>query len=432
MGLPSLVVCDDQGNIFETPEYLMTGMSLDQPVLPPEAELVALPNGSDLFRLPGRVALGYDVAKKRIVPVREYEGRQIEAVAAFLAPAYLQLHRAAFQKLPGASVLPLYSYTAVGWRKGEFAVCGARIDADIRQDLDRVNLRVVERNAGRMVKRRAGNRLVMHLVENCVRRYGCPAARNFVMRRWECPIPTSPACNCSCIGCISEQPSDSGVCASQERITFVPSPQEIVEVAVEHLETAPRAVISFGQGCEGEPLLVADVIEQSIREIRRKTDRGVINMNTNGSRPQAVERLCAAGLDSIRVSLNSAQRQYYDLYYRPRGYSFADVVESLRVVRRFERWSSINYFMFPGFTDHPQEIAGLRNLAADVKINMVQTRNLNMDPDWYIDSLGLSEIGRDAIGVFSWIAWARDQFPWIKLGYFNPPREEMKPDHFNF
>lgn len=343
-----------------------------------------------------------------------------------MAPAYLQLLRCAFHTPPDACRLPLYSYTAAGWSEAGFAVAGVRIDPDCRQDLDRVDLTAIERNAERTLRRFRGNRLVKHLVENCVHRYGCPAARNFVMGRWECPLPSSRACNSRCIACISDQRPGTGVNASQARIEFTPTVDEIVEVAVGHLEKAQRAVVSFGQGCEGEPLLVGGVIEQAIRETRKRCDQGIINLNTNGSLPQVIEKLCVAGLDSVRVSVNSAQEHYYDRYYRPQGYTFTDVVESLRIVRKFGKWSSMNYLMFPGFTDHPQEMAALFELLDKVKLDMIQTRNLNMDPEWYVSELGLSDPQGVSIGMSHWLRQIGSKFPQLVLGYFNPPREVVR------
>ncbi|HBT97093.1 MAG TPA: radical SAM protein, partial [Desulfobulbaceae bacterium] len=78
--------------------------------------------------------------------------------------------------------------------------------------------------------------MIQHLGKCCLT-YGCPAARNFFLGRFEAPLPTSPRCNARCLGCISLQ--ESGCCRStQERITFVPSPAEIAEIAVPHLRQA--------------------------------------------------------------------------------------------------------------------------------------------------------------------------------------------------
>lgn len=432
VNLPYLVVSDSEGNIFEIPGYYMAGMSLTTPLLPREEDLIPLPYGSNLYMMPQRAAIGYDPQRREFVEVKEHEGNPVFAVAGFMAPAYVQIYRSACRTLPGAPRLPLFSYTAVGWKDGQFYAAGRRIDPDVRQDLSMFNINFTENEARRMLQRYPQNRLAAHLINTCVLRYGCPAAQNFALGRWECPIPTSPGCNAACVGCISEQPDETKVRSTQDRLTFLPSVEEIVEFTVPHLENAPRPVVSFGQGCEGEPLLAGAVIAEAIREIRRRTPNGIININTNASKPRVVEELCKAGLDSIRVSLNSARKGYYEAYYKPRHYTFEDVVESLRVIRRYGRWASINYFVFPGFSDHPAEESALERLIEEVKINMIQARNLNIDPEWYIEELQLDELNGQAPGIPQWIERISGKFPWIKWGYFNPPQEEMQGAHFEF
>ncbi len=419
-GLPSLVVANEQGEVFEVPELKMVGQSVHSFHLPEERELIRIPYGSDLFVLENRVPLGYDPERGELVRLETYRGKRVLPVAAFMAPAHTWIYRAAYETLPNAPDLPLYAYTAVGWRNEAFWVAGVRVDDDVRQDPAQFNPREIERAAERMLVRYSNNRLVRHLVENCVRRYGCPAARNFVLERWECPVPTSPGCNANCVGCLSYQPPDS-FSPAQERIDFVPTVEEIVEFTVPHLEGAPNAVVSFGQGCEGEPLTVADVIEAAIREMRKRTEQGTINVNTNASDPEAVERLCKAGLDSIRVSLNSAQRSFYERYFRPLDYSFEDVLESIRVAKRHGCWVSLNYFVFPGFTDHPDEMAALFELVETYHVDMIQARNLNLDPEVTIRALQLQELDdSDSVGVLTWLDEVRARFPWVRIGYFNP------------
>ncbi|MBL7095839.1 radical SAM protein [candidate division KSB1 bacterium] len=417
---PYLVVSDGSGNIFEIPETYMVGMALNSYVLPERNDLIELPEGSDLFELPQRKPIGYNPDSKEFVEVQEYNGSPVFAAAAFMTPAYVQLYRSAYLSNSDAPILPLYAYTAVGWYEDKFYVTGKRIDHDPRQDFQNFNFDLIEKNAEKMLLRYPNNRLVNHLIKNCVLQYGCPAARNLVMNRWECPVPTSPSCNADCVGCISKQSESSGICSSQNRISFVPSVENIVEFTVPHLQNAPQAIISFGQGCEGEPLMVADIIEEAIKAIRKRTTKGKINLNTNASMPEKIERLFKAGLDSIRVSMNSAQKIFYDLYHKPINYTFEDVVESLKISHRFKRWSSLNYFVFPGFTDHVTEIAALEKLITETKVNMIQARNLNMDPEWYINVLGLSDLSDEFIGVRQWISLFQNKFPGIRFGYFNP------------
>ena len=269
------------------------------------------------------------------------------------------------------------------------------------------------------------NRLVKHLMENCCLTYNCPAARNLSLARWECPVPTSPACNANCIGCISFQPQEETIPSTQDRLTFKPSAEEIVEFTVPHLSSAPYPIVSFGQGCEGEPLLMWETIGAAIVEIRKHTARGSININTNGSKPDAVKALCEVGLNSIRVSTNSARKHIYEAYYRPNNYQFEDIVESLKVMRHYGGWSSINYFVFPGMTDSIEEYEALRKLIQETQLSMIQWRNFNIDPDWYLGKIGAADTG-ECMGIKQLQELIHEEFPEIKYGYFNPPMERMK------
>ena len=254
------------------------------------------------------------------------------------------------------------------------------------------------------------------------------AAVNFSMSRWECPVPTSPACNANCIGWISFQPEEEIIVSTQDRLTFKPTAAEIVEFTVPHLIEAPFPIVSFGQGCEGEPLLMWETIRESILEIRKHTNRGSININTNGSKPDAVKALCEAGLNSIRVSTNSARKHIYEPYYRPNNYRFEDIIESLKVVRSYGGWTSINYFVFPGMTDSVEEYEALRKLIIDTDLSMIQWRNFNIDPDWYMGKIGAHETG-EMLGVKQLMSLIREEFPQLKFGYFNPPMERIKGDY---
>jgi pyruvate-formate lyase-activating enzyme len=328
--------------------------------------------------------------------------------------------------LKGAPRLPLYCYAAAGWKNDTFYVAGNRIDRKSRHEIADDDLATIDKKAAAMLKAHPKNRLITHLMLNCVMRYRCPNACNLVLGRWECPIPVSNACNASCIGCISHQPKESGFPSSQHRLDFIPTVEEILEYAVEHLKKASNPIVSFGQGCEGEPLMQARLIEASIREIRRRTGRGIINLNTNGCFPSAIERLCEAGLNSMRVSLNSAQDSFYRAYYKPRGYCFDDVRESIKIAKRRGVWVSLNYLVFPGFTDHPSEINALNKLLRIGKCDMIQTRNLNIDPQWFSRAMRLPPAKGEPIGMPQWIDAMRASFPHVRLGYFNPTLATMK------
>jgi molybdenum cofactor biosynthesis enzyme MoaA len=171
-----------------------------------------------------------------------------------------------------------------------------------------------------------------------------------------------------------------------------------------------------------------ETIEKAIIEIRKHTDKGSININTNGSKPDAVKRLCEAGLNSIRVSTNSARREVYMPYYRPNNYEFEDIIESLKVVNSFGGWTSINYFVFPGMTDSIAEYEALRKLIKETNLKMIQWRNFNIDPDWYLGKIGATDTG-ECMGVQQLLQEIRNEFPDLKYGYFNPPMERIKGNY---
>lgn len=418
--VPTLVYCDESGNIRDFPHLLMTGMAHNQYQKPALADLIELPQGSELFTLPNRAPIGTDPNSDEpllFAEDPEHPGNKIQAVAAFMAPAHTALYSAAYQSENEAPLLPLFAYTAVGWYDGKFWVAGFRSDEEIRQDYRQFKQSKINRRTNHALQSNRDNRLIQHLGKCCLT-YHCPAARNYFLGRWEAPLPTSPACNARCLGCISLQPSQS--CPStQDRISFIPTVGELVEIAVPHLENAERPVVSFGQGCEGEPLLQADLLISTVREIRKKTTKGTVNLNTNASLPDVVQKLAESGLDSIRVSLNSAREIFYNRYYRPQNYGFSDVKDSLLSMKRAGKFVSINYFMLPGFTDSYEETESFIDLIDQTKPDFIQLRNLNIDPQWYLNVL-ISPEGFPYHGIRNWLEMIKKEFPYLQFGYFNP------------
>lgn len=206
-----------------------------------------------------------------------------------------------------------------------------------------------------------------------------------------------------------------------ERIRFVPTVDEVLEVALPHLEGAKDPIVSFGQGCEGEPLMQWRLLERSIGELRAKTDRGTINLNTNGSFPDRVAKLCDAGLDSLRVTLNSPHRENYNRYHKPKRYTFGRIVDSLIRAKEKGIFTSINLLVFPGFTDREEEVKGLIGLIKKTNLDLIQMRNLNIDPDFYLEAMGRGE----GIGISKMIDILKKEFPSLQFGYFNRTKEHF-------
>lgn len=416
---PVLVVADKKGKIYDFPVLKAAGMKRGCFFPLQESELIRMPYGSELFMLPDRAPLGYDPEAKRFTALDGYY-----AVASFISPGYVITHNSAYEEIGRPRMLPLFAYGAAAFYKGEFYVAAVRVDRERRQDLRLMDIETVKKNAKSYKKLFPRNRLIKHL-EGCALIYGCPAAKNFFLSRYEGPLPTSPYCNAECIGCISYQrPGECSV--TQPRIKFTPSAEEVAEAALYHIRNTKDPVVSYGQGCEGEPLLAEKVIEKSIKLIRRSTAKAVINMNTNASRPQAIARLFDSGLDSIRVSLNSAREHYYARYYKPKGYRYGDVIESIKIAKKKGGFVSINYLTMPGFTDSKGEFAALSRLIEKCDIDMIQWRNLNFDPLRYFKALGVSDGNSGLLGIREVIRRTKRMYPKVMMGYFNPSRARIR------
>ncbi len=420
------LVADKEGSFFDLEGYAAVGMAGSKlfPLL--EKETVNMPFGSENLYLPHRRPILYNTQTEGFEMLTENPyspGEPIYPVAAFNAPGYTITLVSAYAEEPEAEPLPLFSYGAVGWFRGRCRVAAIRADRERRQDARLMPQERILKGISKLREIMPTNRLRAHL-ETCALINGCPAAKNFFLGRCEAPLPTSTHCNARCWGCLSLQ-KGTGIPITQERIDFTPTPDEIAEVAIHHIKHTRRAVVSFGQGCEGEPLLAQGVIEPAIRLIRKATAQGTINMNTNGSLPAILERLFDAGLDAIRVSMNSAREFCYESYFRPRTYGFNNVLASIDLARRMERFVSINYLNMPGFTDTNTEFQALCSLLDNHPVDMIQWRNLNFDPVQYWHIMGCWGIRSEAMGMPVLLKKVRGAFPFLKFGYFNPPKEKF-------
>ena len=414
------MVADSKGNLFDHPELAMLAWDGESWRRPLDHELITLPKGSDVFVLPGRAPWAVDPETDEPVEVTGDETTgELQAVAAFVAPAYARLLHPAFATRPGAPDLTLYAYTAIGWLNGRLVVPALRIDADQRQDPYRFDLEEVQAGVSELRNALPKNLAIKH-VEHCALVYHCRAAQNFFLGRWEAPMPAASTCNAACVGCISDQ-SESTFSANHERIAIPAVAKDLIELAVLHLRRVPNGVVSFGQGCEGEPLMQPKVLEATVRGIRQQTSAGVVNLNSNASLPKVVARLADAGLDAIRISMNSAQEDLYTAYYRPRGYTLSHVLQSAKEMSQRGKYVSINWFVFPGVSDTWAEIEALSRFIEEGGVHLIQLRNLNIDPELYLKLLPETAVSQP-VGVIAAIHELRRRFPALRFGYFNPPR----------
>ncbi len=410
---PHALFADKDGKIYDHPDLLMLCRRGSQLTLPRPDELIPLPEESDLYLLPKRDALGLDPETGQMEAIED-----ATAVAGFVSPGYTLSASAAYRAHNDAPILPLFAYGAIGYANGKFWVTAKQVDTDRRQVFSSIPCERIDAGARNLMKKFPENRLVTHLAK-CALTYGCPAAKNFALGRFEAPLPTSRICNARCVGCISLQPEDSGFPSSQNRISFQPTAREICEIMLHHGSREKKPIYSFGQGCEGEPLTETKLLCKAITLFRSQGGRGTVNVNTNASLPGSIEPLAKAGLTSIRASINSARESYYNSYYRPASFTFADVKETIRQAKAHHLFVSLNYLFFPGINDTEDELAALIDFLQDTKADLIQMRNLSLDPEIYLSRLP-EEPQSPIMGLKNFMKRIRKNCPWIKFGYFNP------------
>jgi len=78
-------------------------------------------------------------------------------------------------------------------------------------------------------------------------------------------------------------------------------------------------------------------------------------------------------------------------------------------------------------SDRPDEIAALADLVDLVGVDMIQMRNLSLDPVLYLSSLGVTGGG---IGMLEMMKKHKERFPKLQYGYFNRTRETFFPPEY--
>ncbi len=339
-------------------------------------ELIPAPQSTLEMLLPGRSPL------TTIGPI---SGRTALAVA--LPAGYTRLLVPAYAAQRNAPALPLFGYTFACARNDRLHVAAMKTDESDDWKPRRFKPGELEGLIEGRLAREPRNS-VLAQVALCSREYGCFTAQNVFLERGEAALPVSPKCNARCIGCISEQEADAGIPSPQTRIAEEAAAEELADVAIYHLERVEDGIVSFGQGCEGEPLLRSIAIARAIDRIRARCANGTINLNTNGSQPAALTRCIDAGLQAVRISLNSFRPKVYAAYYRPQGYGLADVFASVRLAGERGLAVSLNLLTHPGVTDEKEEVAAADAFLRATPLAMVQTRTLNIDPALYFEAVG--------------------------------------------
>ena len=417
MAFPYLIYCTPEGEIRDEPR--LHALAFNNHILE-SSDLIPLPDGVTLSMMPDRLAVGEKSSGVR----QALDASHGWAAAALLPIGYTRTLLPAYEKVPNTEPLPFFGYSAVAGMNGRLYVAAIQTDDPHKWHPRAFNPRTLHRLVRKKQSELPENRIVAQHA-HCALDYSCPTASNLFFGRWEMAIAVSPGCNARCIGCISKQ-EEEDLISPQDRLTFIPTVGEILEVAIPHLEQAEDAIVSFGQGCEGEPLLQWRRIEVAIKGMRTQTDKGIININTNASNPRWLQRLYDAGLDTIRASTISGHIETYNAYYRPIGYTFEDVKESLKRARDAGVYSSINLLSFPGMIDREREVEALLSFVRETGLRLIQLRNLNIDPEVLLPRMPTLDSMGKALGIRAMIEIIKQELPEVEIGNFTRPVKRAK------
>lgn len=406
------LVATPDGEISVDYDHYVAGRSGARIVPLTLGEVMPLPDNAKLVHLPGRQLIAMDDVGRPV----EVEG--VIPVAAVLPLGYMRTLLPPSTWTGKGTPLPLFGYTAVAEHGGEVVIAATQSD-DHAAWMDRTETpeQILEAYE-RVAKALPGNRIVGQLRE-CAVDNRCMTARNTLFGCYEGALPASPACNADCLGCISLQPRE--VPSPQERMGYAPTAEELCDVASWHIDHGGE-IVSFGQGCEGEPLTRGDVIVRATEMIAKKWPNATIHVNTNGSKPDTLRKMIDAGLTSVRISAISFTDPVFRPYYRPVGYGLDQVVQSGMEMSRSGGQVCLNLLTFPGITDCNEELDATIQACRTMGVHQIQMRTLNVDHDWLVSLL--PEMG-SGLGMAAAVARLGVELPDLKMGNFTRPWPQL-------
>lgn len=366
----SAVHSDRSGRLVVAADY--TAAVSDGTRIAPLTQALPLPAGTDVIHLPGRAAIGLD----RTGRAREL-GQGRFGVAAIVPIGYLRIGLPAYDDDLVAPPLRPRAYASVGAdSSGELVVSAVALEPGATSADGRSAPDLLARITA--TQRDHPSSRVLRQLARCAKDYRCRAAANAFLGRDDCALPVAAPAN--------ERPPevlvlhDEADASPTEPAAFRPTPEEIADAATRHLEGG-GTVVAFGRACEGEPLLAVRVIEAAIANIRERTRLGTIHLETNGSMPMPLRRLCDAGLDSVAVRLASARAETYEAVHHPDGFRFADVRASIANAVAAKVAVALRVLALPGLTDRKRELDALVGLAGDLPAgSSLVLRDLAADP----------------------------------------------------
>ena len=174
----------------------------------------------------------------------------------------------------------------------------------------------------------------------------------------------------------------------------------------ENIKSIPNFKIIFALDAPDMSLL-----GDAIRNFRSTFPGSHIQLNLPSIPKNALTDLCEAGLDSLQLTINSAQASFYEAFHKQAGYKLDGITSAFREMKSRGGAAILNYLVFPGLTDHPQEMTAFSQLLSQTKIDKVTLQNMEIDPEWYMDELAILTLERKQVGISNWLKHIREDFP---------------------
>ena len=118
----------------------------------------------------------------------------------------------------------------------------------------------------------------------------------------------------------------------------------------------------------------------------------------------------------MRVSIISALPKSYDAYYKA-SYKFDNVKNSIRYALDHGVYVSLNLLYFPGFNDREEELTAWQSFFRELPVQMIQVRNLNIDPDAFLAIMPKKK--GTVFGTKHFLEILHEEFPQLVIGSFS-------------
>ena len=394
------LIADERGNIFDEPAAEGVGrVGKEFFKLKPE-DLIKLPDSADLMFLPARRAVGY--RRGEFVTLKGF------AVSAILPQGYTRTHLPAFRRTKDAQILPLYGYTAVVVYKDELHAAALYTDENHKWDPQHYNTPALRKLIRRVKHDLPENRIVAQ-VANCSLKWHCLRAE-FVLRALGMRRADFADVQRELLGLYL---------LASRRVLSEPAEQNHLQ-ADRRRNRCRRDLSPFarrGRDYQFRARLRRRTEPSSRHNLRgdKKNPCDDFARTNQYQHQRGIKKIVDAGLDSMRVSIISANAENYQRYYRA-GYKLAAVKDSIRYALDNGVHVSLNMLYMPGFNDRQSELDAWKNFLDALPAQMIQVRNLNYDPDEFFRVMPAD---KNFVGVKNFLRELETTFPALTVGNFS-------------